>query len=450
MNTSVRTLGIALAVLTLTARGFGDEVEERASSRTPAPVDNVAEVLVIVPANAEVWFDGVQTRQTGSHRTFWSPVLTPGKTYSYKVRARWLDNGAPVEQTRTIDVSANCISRVDFTQPKWDPDAPHPGHLSDAAFSPGGKLLATAGGEERIILWDSATLRRLGEFQGRRPLAFSPDGKFLAGRGPDKSVRVWDVNRREEVRQFPAPRFASCLAFAPGGRKLAVLDAFSGRLHNRLILWDVKTGQSIFESDKVPPDSRTVVFSPDGRSLAVGGGQPRERRDDEPEPKWKVRPLQPSIVILDAAGGQLRKELKGEYSTEQLRSTPDGKTLIASGGPQPITLWDPHSGRLVGKLGDFQRGAGRIVLTRDGRTLISEEPHNWVCVRRLPDGQVVRRWQVPVRVSRLILALSPDDRTLLTGGLQGTGFRLWDITTGEERFPMERPPAIQRPMSSSR
>jgi uncharacterized protein (TIGR03000 family) len=443
MTTSVRVLGIALAVLMFAVRGFAEEAEDRASHRTPSQGDNVAEVVLIVPEDAEVWFDGEKTRQTGSHRTFWSPVLAPGKTYSYEVKARWLENGEPVEQTRTIDVSANRISCVDFTNPKREPLAPHRGTLLAAAFSPDGKLLATAGGEQRIILWDPATLRRLAEFRGREPLAFSPDGKLLAGRGPDESVRVWDVSRHEEVRRLPAPGFASCLAFAPGGRELAVLDAFSGRLHNRLVLWDVKTGRSVFTNEEVPPDAGTAVFSRDGRSLAVGGGQPGEDKNDEPEPKWKVRPLQPSIVILDAASGRLRKELKGEHSTEQLRYSPDGKTLIASGHPQPITLWDPATGRLVGKFGDFRRGGGLFALTSDGRTLVREEPLDWMCVRRL-DGRVVRRWHAPVRRPCVnVLALSPDDRTLLTEDFPGRGFRLWDITTGEERFPTERLPAMR-------
>jgi WD40 repeat protein len=316
------------------------------------------------------------------------------------------------------------------------PSAPHRGFLRDAAFSPDGKFLATAGGEERIILWDPATLRRLGELEGREPLGFSPDGKLLAGRGPDESVRVWDVSSRQELRRLPAPRFASCLAFAPGGRGLAVVDAFSGRLHSRLVLWDVKTGRAIFESEEVPPDSDTVAFSPDGRSLAVGGGQPREDKNDDPDPHWPP-PMQPTIAILEAASGQLRARLKGESHIDRLRYTPDGKTLIASGGPDPITLWDPSTGKLMRKIGRFQRGGGRMALTSDSRTLVCEEPLNWVCVRRL-DGRVVRRWHVPVRNSVLILALSPDDRTLLTGGLQDPGFRLWDITTGKERFPTGR------------
>ena len=83
-----------------------------------------------------------------------------------------------------------------------------------------------------------------------------------------------------------------------------------------------------------------------------------------------------------------------------------------------------------------------MALTSDGRALVYEEPVNCVCVRRL-DGRLVRRWDVPVTNSVLILALSPDDRTLLTGGLQDPGFRLWDITTGKELFPTERSPAVR-------
>jgi len=112
MNTSVRVLGIALAVLMLAARGFADEVEERASSRTPSQGDHVAQVLVIVPENAEVWFEGVQTRQTGSQRTFWSPVLTPGKTYSYTLRAEMKRDGRPRNVKKTIDVRAGQPTEV--------------------------------------------------------------------------------------------------------------------------------------------------------------------------------------------------------------------------------------------------------------------------------------------------------------------------------------------------
>jgi uncharacterized protein (TIGR03000 family) len=83
-----------------------------------APADNTAHVRVIVPAGAEVWFDGTKTSQTGGTREFVSPPLLPDTNYSYEVRARWMDNGAPVDQTRRVIVRAGALTTVDFTRPE--------------------------------------------------------------------------------------------------------------------------------------------------------------------------------------------------------------------------------------------------------------------------------------------------------------------------------------------
>lgn len=214
---------------------------------------------------------------------------------------------------------------------------------------------------------------------------------------------------------------------------MAVLE----RNPSRLVLWDMTAGRQLYATREVPPDAGAIAFSPDGRSLALGGGQPRERKDDEPDPWPRSRSDEPTIALIDAATGRLRSRLKGENQTHDLRYTPDGKLLIAGGWPQPITLWDPETGRLVGKLGERQRGGLRFVLTSDGRTLVHEDVYPSVGVRRL-DGKLVRRWRVPLKNGAMVLALSPDDRTLLTGGVQDEGFRLWDITTGEERLPAKR------------
>jgi uncharacterized protein (TIGR03000 family) len=82
----------------------------------PAP-DNLARVRVMVPADAKVWFDGKATRQDGTDRRFESPALTPGRAYSYEVKARWRDrDGKEVTRSRRVDVSANANVTVDFTR----------------------------------------------------------------------------------------------------------------------------------------------------------------------------------------------------------------------------------------------------------------------------------------------------------------------------------------------
>jgi uncharacterized protein (TIGR03000 family) len=74
--------------------------------------------MLLVPANAQVWFDGQPTTQTGTEREFASPVLTPGKTYTYAVRVRHTkDDGKVSDETRPIQVRANDRWVVDFTRP---------------------------------------------------------------------------------------------------------------------------------------------------------------------------------------------------------------------------------------------------------------------------------------------------------------------------------------------
>jgi uncharacterized protein (TIGR03000 family) len=81
-----------------------------AQANEPAVVD------VRVPtSSAEVWVQGVQTRQTGTERRYVSPPLVPGKDYVYTFRARWRDaNGTTQLQQQNVLVQAGSEVRVAF------------------------------------------------------------------------------------------------------------------------------------------------------------------------------------------------------------------------------------------------------------------------------------------------------------------------------------------------
>ncbi len=76
--------------------------------------DAPATVEVRLPAGAGLWFGAFRTDQTGNVRRFQSPPLAAGRAYTYEVRARWDQDGRPVEQTRTVQVRAGQAVRVDF------------------------------------------------------------------------------------------------------------------------------------------------------------------------------------------------------------------------------------------------------------------------------------------------------------------------------------------------
>src|SRR5262249_706186 len=69
-------------------------------------------------ANAEVWFENQKTQQKGILRQYVSGSLDPNSTYTFHVRARWVSNGRPVEQTRNIDARAGQQITIDFTSPE--------------------------------------------------------------------------------------------------------------------------------------------------------------------------------------------------------------------------------------------------------------------------------------------------------------------------------------------
>ncbi len=83
----------------------------------PQPRELTAHIAVRVHADAEVWFGQGKTRQTGEAREFVSPELTPGREYTYAIKARWAEGGKDVMQTREVVVSAGTRTTVDFTRP---------------------------------------------------------------------------------------------------------------------------------------------------------------------------------------------------------------------------------------------------------------------------------------------------------------------------------------------
>src|SRR5437899_2822545 len=144
------------------------------------------------------------------------------------------------------------------------------GHLSgisDVAFSPDGKLIASAG--DQVRLWETRTgkpVRRLAV--SARAVAFTPDGRALATGGRDRIVHLWEVKTGKEQGQFKGHRHGIvAVAFSVDGKLLA-----SGDGQATIRVWDVATNQQTQVIDnKSIAESLSLAFSPDGKSLACAG-----------------------------------------------------------------------------------------------------------------------------------------------------------------------------------
>jgi WD40 repeat protein len=119
------------------------------------------------------------------------------------------------------------------------------------AFSPDGQLLAVAGTDNTITLWDVATGEPFGQpLVGHafevNSLAFSPDGQMLASGSADRTVMLWDVATGQPLGLPLTGHIGqvNSVAFSPDGKILASSSAspigtVARSADKSIILWDV-------------------------------------------------------------------------------------------------------------------------------------------------------------------------------------------------------------------
>jgi WD40 repeat protein len=158
--------------------------------------------------------------------------------------------------------------------------------VTSIAFTPDGKLLASASKDRVLKIWDPSTgrlLRQLPDFGAEvETLAFSPDGKMLATGDWAGAIQIWDVASGIPLAALPdhgLGRRIWSVAFSPDGRYFAACGGgwFSGAKRG-LTLWRIKPGRTIqgthfiLKFQRVPgPTANWAVctaFSADSQLLA--------------------------------------------------------------------------------------------------------------------------------------------------------------------------------------
>jgi WD40 repeat protein len=205
------------------------------------------------------------------------------------------------------------------------------------AFAPDGRTLAAATGENVIRLWDAATGKELRQFRGHTSIVdalfFIRDGHTLVSTSfRDGTTRFWDAADGKE-REDRLKQTGSVCAVSPDGQIVAVRDGVSSR--GDYYLQEVATGKEIWRTTKIYLSA--CAFSSDGKTLAA-----------EDNVAYAPDYTTPTL-LLEVATGKVRAKLPGRrrVGPASMVFSPDGRMLALSGWDTTAVVYDA-TGRMRG------------------------------------------------------------------------------------------------------
>ncbi|MDF3055271.1 MAG: WD-repeat protein [Gammaproteobacteria bacterium] len=312
------------------------------------------------------------------------------------------------------------------------------------AFSPDSKYLASAdmkahtlslwhvnsGERERTVKYDCI---RDPEYFYQKGIIFSPDNErvaFFYSNNDDGELWLWEINSDLCKRLEGHPHGVTSITFSPDGMSLVSggCTAFIGERDpnfeyaGEIRIWDVSSGacKRVLRNHNFRIAS--VVFSPDGKWLASGGGGGRDSFGfDNP-----ISELQ--LWSVDSGRCHI---LEGHTSgVTNLVFSPDSNYLASGGqGDNTIRLWHVQTG-LCERV--FEGYGDQIAFNLDGTCLILSGCMLWdIGTVHLLDvlHSVAERFQNSYSGSIRSVAFSPDGKILASGGDDGI-LRLWNVEHG--------------------
>ena len=337
-----------------------------------------------------------------------------------------------------LDNETNSAKQVEtvFNQAKAELPAADGKPVKSASFVADGKLIATASDDGVVRLWSGTTGKPLEEIV-RHPapiglLAAGPN-RILIGVGDDKQVFVSDSNPEwklvatlgpppENSLDLAKSQFISrvlSLAFSPDGKLLATGGGDPSR-SGELIVWNVET--KTVARQFVDAHSDTVFgieFSRDGKYLVSGAAD-----------KF--------VKQFEVETGKLVRAFEGHtHHVLGVSWKGDGSRIASAGADNAIKVWNVETGEQHRTIQNYTKQVTAIHYIGASDNMISCGGDKTVKMHRSNDGGNYRNFGGPTDFVYAV-AVTRDESIAAAGGEDGI-FRIWNGTNAQELFKFEAP-----------
>ncbi len=215
---------------------------------------------------------------------------------------------------------------------------------ASVAFSPDDETIAVGLLDGTVILWDLTSGEEQQRLSGHSDtitsLLFTPDGTRLVSGSIDRSIRVWDVTTGAMIQQINSVGAILKLAMDSTGERIVSGSAdryltvsAPGNIQDRTVrVWDIESGNELYQFKPESGFVRAVSFSPDGQFVASGTWNQAEGG---------------KVQLWDLQTGELDITFYGptDIISDVLFVIDGGfKEVIASSWDGSISFWDVETG----------------------------------------------------------------------------------------------------------